>query len=68
MLHPADKHSSNGILRSISCSRARDSNLRIFAHSYYILSFNKTHQTVDPVHSVLPTFKIKKDYTIGLAD
>ena len=34
MLHPADKHSKNGIPRNILYSRAKDSSLRISVHSY----------------------------------
>ena len=35
MLHPAGKHSSNGILRNTSYSRARDSSLHISVRSFF---------------------------------
>ena len=35
MLHPADKHSSNGILRNTSYNHARDSSLRISVRSFF---------------------------------
>ena len=35
MLHPAGKHSSNGILRNTSCNHARDSSLRISVRSSF---------------------------------
>jgi hypothetical protein len=35
MLHPADKHSSNGILRNTSYNHAMDSSLRISVRSFF---------------------------------